>query len=72
MKGCYMATARSGIDNLLAEIVQAEESLKNSFGKTTGRVKIANAKTAASYSIDKNADYMRWHVEYLNNLKGQL
>jgi hypothetical protein len=67
-----MATARSGIDNLMAEIVQVENSLKNSFGKTAGRVKIANAKTAASYSVSKNDDFMRWHVEYLNNLKGQL
>lgn len=67
-----MATSRSGIDNLIVDIFKAEEIIKNQFGKTNGRVRIANAKTAASYFVSKTDDYMRWHVEYLNNLKSQL
>ncbi len=64
--------ARSGIDQLMDEILRIEENLKRQYGRTAGRVKIANARTAASYSISKSDDYMRWHVEYLSNLKSQL
>ena len=67
-----MTTARSGIDQLMSEIMRIEESLKKNYGRTTGRVRIANARTAASYTVSKGEDYMRWHVEYLSNLKEQL
>lgn len=67
-----MPTARGGIDQLIDEIFKIEETLKKSYGRTNGRVRIANARTSASYSISKSDDYMRWHVEYLNNLKSQL
>jgi hypothetical protein len=63
---------RSGIDGLMSEILKIEESLKKNYGRTAGRVRIANARTAASYTISKSDDFMRWHVEYLNNLKNQL
>ena len=67
-----MATARSGIDQIMDEIMRLEESLKKNYGRTNGRVRIANARTTTSYSISKGEDYMRWHVEYLSNLKSQL
>ena len=72
MKGNVMTTARSGIDQLMNEIVKIEETLKKNYGGTSGRVRIANARSAASYFVSKGEDYMRWHVEYLSNLKGQL
>ena len=71
MKGDIM-TARSGIDQIMSEIIKIEESLKRQYGRTAGRVRIANARSTTSYSVSKSDDYMRWHVEYLSNLKSQL
>lgn len=67
-----MATARSGIDQIMDEVLRLEESIIKSYGRTNGRVRIANARTTTSYSVRKGDDYMRWHVEYLGNLKSQL
>ena len=67
-----MPTARSGIDQLMDEIMRLEGNIIKSYGRTNGRVRIANARTTTSYSVSKSDDYMRWHVEYLGNLKSQL
>lgn len=67
-----MLTARSGIDQIMSEIMRIEESLKKSYGRTAGMVRIANARTTTSYSVSKSDEYMKWHVEYLSNLKSQL
>jgi len=67
-----MATARSGIDQIMDEVMRLEGSIIKTYGRTVGRVRIANARTTTSYSISKSEDYMRWHVEYLSNLKSQL
>lgn len=67
-----MTTTKSGIDGILSDVMKAEEAVKKMYGKTTGRVKIANAKTDASYAYDKTEEFMRWNVEVLNNLKKQL
>lgn len=65
-------TARSGIDQIMSEIMRIEEHLKKNYGRTNGRVRIANARTTTSYSVSKSEEYMKWHVEYLSNLKSQL
>jgi hypothetical protein len=67
-----MTTARSGIDKILDDIMRLEGSIMTTYGRTAGRVRIANARTATSYTFNKSDDFMRWHVEYLSNLKSQL
>lgn len=58
-----------GLDNLLKEIDKLEQKIKEIYGKKSGRVKIENARTLTSYSINKNENFMKWYIEYLNNLK---
>jgi hypothetical protein len=64
--------ARSGIDQIMGEIMKLEEHLKKNYGRTAGMVRIANARTTTSYSVSKSEEYMKWHVEYLSNLRNQL
>ena len=67
-----MSSARSGIEQIMDEVMRLEGAIMKTHGKTSGRVKIANARTATSYAVSKSEDFMRWHVEYLSSLKSQL
>jgi hypothetical protein len=65
MKGLVMS---SGINDLMDRISRLEETIKRNNPKQKGRVMIANAKSTASYEIDRK-DEFRWAIAYYEELK---
>lgn len=51
------------------KVIELEEQIKNIYGNKPGRVKIANAKTLTSYSIDKKENEYEWYIQYMKNLQ---
>lgn len=65
LKGIIM---NSGINDLMNRIAKLEETIKKNHPKQKGRVMIANAKSTASYEIDRK-DEFRWAIAYYEELK---
>ncbi|MCS7317448.1 MAG: hypothetical protein NZZ41_03885 [Candidatus Dojkabacteria bacterium] len=51
---------------------ELENEVKKLYGTKKGLVRIANAKTLASYITDKDKNTFEWYVAYLENLKKEL
>lgn len=51
------------------KVIELEEQIKQIYGNKPGRVKIANAKTLTSYSIDKKENEYEWYIQYMKNLQ---
>lgn len=48
--------------------LELEEQIKQIYGNKSGKVKIANAKSLASYIVDKKENEYEWYVQYIKNL----
>ena len=59
------------IEDILECIDKVTDEMKKKYPKGAYRVRIANAKSLASYTVEKS-DIMKWHVVYLDNLRRQL
>jgi hypothetical protein len=59
------------IDDVLESIDKVTVEMKKKYPKGAYRVRIANAKSLTSYSVEKS-DIMKWHITFLENLRRQL